>query len=75
MVVLLENCIISNSFILYRYIWYLSSGDLLRVIDAHYKVLAIELTDFYALSVIRCLPDMSSIVTGGDVRSFLSIDK
>ena len=44
-VVLLENCIVSNSMLSYRYIWYLSSGDLLRVIDAHYKVLTIEFSD------------------------------
>ena len=43
------------------YVWYLSSGDLLRVVDVHYK----------AVTVIRCLPDMSSIVTGGEVLVML----
>ncbi|KAK8833146.1 hypothetical protein WA577_002760 [Blastocystis sp. JDR] len=38
------------------YVWCVSSGDLLNIVDAHYK----------GVTVIRCLPDMSSIITGGD---------
>ena len=35
---LLESCILGFIGMTVSYVWYLSSGDLLRVIDVHYKV-------------------------------------
>ena len=43
--VLLESCMTRFTRMTARYVWYLSSGDLLRVIDVHYKVDLLSLPD------------------------------
>lgn len=41
----LESCIRCYVKLMIRYVWYLSSGDLLRVVDVHYKVDSLLLSD------------------------------
>lgn len=41
----LESCIRWYVKLMIRYVWYLSSGDLLRVVDVHYKVDSLLLSD------------------------------